>query len=129
MHVESFGSFSSVARAYMYALCVSGAVNTQGFVWKFFMRMIYKFSFIHSSNDRGNILQISCKTSLEKNDSVSLCSANAWIGTHATFPVIPKRCCRFSVVQSFQFEFAIHLTYIQGKHSRSIDRKYNYREC
>ena len=22
---------------YMYALCVSGAVNTQGFVWKFFM--------------------------------------------------------------------------------------------
>ena len=31
----------------MYALCVSGAVNTQGFVWKFFMA-IYKFSFIHS---------------------------------------------------------------------------------
>ena len=60
---------------------------------------------------------------------VSLCSANAWIGTHATFPVIPKRCCRFSVVQSFQFEFATHLTYIQGKHSRSTDRKYNYREC
>ena len=27
-------------RAYMYALCVSGAVNTQGFVWKFFMRYI-----------------------------------------------------------------------------------------
>ena len=26
--------------AYMYALCVSGAVNTQGFVWKFFMRYI-----------------------------------------------------------------------------------------
>ena len=23
------------ARAYMYALCVSGAVNTQGFVWTF----------------------------------------------------------------------------------------------
>ena len=45
---------------------------------------------------------------------VSLCSANAWIGTHVTFPVIPKRCCRFSVVQSFQFEFATHLTYIQG---------------
>ena len=34
-----------------------------------------------------------------------------------------------AVVQSFQFEFATHLTYIQGKHSRSIDRKYNYREC
>ena len=34
----------------MYALCVSGAVNTQGFVWKFFMRYIYIFihSFIHS---------------------------------------------------------------------------------
>ena len=30
---------------------------------------------------------------------VSLCSANA------TFPVIPKRCCLFSVVESFQFEF------------------------
>ena len=26
--------------AYMYALCVSGAVNTQSFVWKFFMRYI-----------------------------------------------------------------------------------------
>ena len=34
----------------MYALCVSGAVNTQGFVWKFFMRYIYIFihSFTHS---------------------------------------------------------------------------------
>ena len=80
------------------------------------------------SKDQGNILQISCKTSLKKK-RVSLCSANAWIGTQATFPVIPKRCCRFSVVQSFQFKFATHLTYIQGKHSRSIDRKYNYREC
>ena len=31
----------------MYALCVSGAVNTQGFVkWKYFMRYIKKF--IHS---------------------------------------------------------------------------------
>ena len=60
---------------------------------------------------------------------VSQCSANAWIRTHATFPVISKWCCCFSVVQSFQFKFATHLTYIQGKHSRSIDRKYNYREC
>ena len=33
----------------MYALCVSGAVNTQGFVWKFFLCAIYKFSFIHSA--------------------------------------------------------------------------------
>ena len=80
------------------------------------------------SNDWGNILQIWCKTSLEKK-RVSLCRANTWIGTHATFPLIPKRCCRFSVVQSFQFEFATHLTYIQGKHSWSIYRKYNYREC
>ena len=31
----------------MYALCVSGAVNTQGFVWTFFM-LYYTFSFIHS---------------------------------------------------------------------------------
>ena len=33
----------------MYALCVSGAVNTQGFVRKFFFIDIYKFSFIHTS--------------------------------------------------------------------------------
>ena len=33
----------------MYALCVSGAVNTQSFVWKFFLCAIYKFSFIHST--------------------------------------------------------------------------------
>ena len=32
----------------MYALCVSGAVNTLGCVWKFFLCAIYKFSFIHS---------------------------------------------------------------------------------
>ena len=34
----------------MYALCVSGAVNTEGFMWKFFMRYIYIFihSFIHT---------------------------------------------------------------------------------
>ena len=30
----------------MYALCVSGAVNTRGFVWKF-LSAIYKFSLIH----------------------------------------------------------------------------------
>ena len=34
----------------MYALCVSGAVNTQGFVWKFFYALYINFhSFIHSS--------------------------------------------------------------------------------
>ena len=33
----------------MYALCVSGAVNTQGFVWKFFYALyINLHSFIHS---------------------------------------------------------------------------------
>ena len=58
-----------------------------------------------------------------------VCSANAWIGTNITFLVIPKRCCHFSVVQSFQFEFTTHLMYLQGKHSRSFDQKYNYREC
>ena len=32
----------------MYALCVSGAVNTQGFVWKFFYALyINLHSFIH----------------------------------------------------------------------------------
>ena len=31
----------------MYALCVSSAVNTQGFVWKF-LCVIYLFIFIHS---------------------------------------------------------------------------------
>ena len=32
----------------MYALCVSGAVNTQGFVWKFFYALYINFhSFIH----------------------------------------------------------------------------------
>ena len=29
-----------ISNYFMYALCVSGAVNTQGFVWKFFMRYI-----------------------------------------------------------------------------------------
>ena len=33
----------------MFVLCVSGAVNTQGFVWKvfFYARAIYTFVFIH----------------------------------------------------------------------------------
>ena len=38
----------------MYALCVSGAVNTYGFVWKFFMRYIKKF--IHSNfEEKGEL--------------------------------------------------------------------------
>ena len=59
---------------------------------------------------------------------VLLCSSNAWIGTHATFPLIPKQCCHFSVVQNFQFEITTHLMYLQDKYSWSIDRKYNYHE-
>ena len=48
--MSSLGSFQT-AIAYMYALCVSGAVNTEGFVWKFCMRYIQIFihSFIHTS--------------------------------------------------------------------------------
>ena len=46
--------------------------------------------------------------SKKKKIRVLLCNANAWIGTHAMFPVIPKRCCRFSV-QSFQFKITTHL--------------------
>ena len=59
------------------------------------------------SNDRGNILQISCKTSLKKKEYRCVVQMHGL--EHATFTVILKRCCRFSVVQSFQFEFATHL--------------------
>ena len=40
----------------MYALCVSGAVNTQGFVWIFFLSAIYKFLFIYTKlhHSRGH---------------------------------------------------------------------------
>ena len=34
----------------MYALYVSGTVNMQGFVWKFFMHDIYIYIFIHLFN-------------------------------------------------------------------------------
>ena len=37
--LTSFGNFY-LARAYTYSLCVSGAVNTQHFVWKVFTRYI-----------------------------------------------------------------------------------------
>ena len=34
----------------MYALCATGAVNTQGFVWTWFYALaIHTFSFIHES--------------------------------------------------------------------------------
>ena len=78
------------------------------------------------SNDRGNILQTSCKISLKKNKYC--CVVRMHGSEHATFPVIPKQCCRF-LVQSFQFKITTHLMYLQGKHSQSVDRKYNYREC
>ena len=35
----------------MYAPCVSGSVNTQGFVWRF-LCAIYKFSFIYSRGQK-----------------------------------------------------------------------------
>ena len=35
----------------MYALCASGTVHTQGFVWKFLCTR-HKFSFIHSTNEQ-----------------------------------------------------------------------------
>ena len=35
-------SEEKLAGAHMYTLCVSGAVNTQGFVWTFFMHYKYK---------------------------------------------------------------------------------------
>ena len=51
------------------------------------IRYLVRTSDITTSNDQGNILQISCKVALKKKQ-VSLCSAKAWIGTHATFLVI-----------------------------------------
>ena len=47
----SFGSFS-LAGAYVYALCVFGAVNTQGFVRTFFFFFLcakYKFHSFHEN--------------------------------------------------------------------------------
>ena len=45
----------------MYALCVSGAVNTQGFVWKFFYALYINFhSFIHSLSFLGEQAAYSC---------------------------------------------------------------------
>ena len=43
----------------MYALCVSGAVNTLGFVWKFFYALyIYFHSFI--SMCKPNVIHLKC---------------------------------------------------------------------
>ena len=43
----------------------------------------------------GEIFFRFCAKLRWKKQQVSLCSANAWIGTRATFPVIPKWCCWF----------------------------------
>ena len=57
-----------------------------------------------------------------KKEEVSLCSANAWIGTHATFLVILKWCCHFSVVQSFQLfkVFSSSLQHIRRTYKANI---------
>ena len=47
----------------MYALCVSGAVNTQGFVWKF-LCAICTFSFIHSYSDQSLVYVLSQMTDI-----------------------------------------------------------------
>ena len=61
----------------MYALCVSGAVNRQGFVWKFSMCYIYKCSFIyyissHEQIGERNLVPTSTCTSTS---SVSICTS------------------------------------------------------
>ena len=38
-------------RVYIYALCGSGAVNAQVFVWKF-LSAVYKFSFIQKQEEK-----------------------------------------------------------------------------
>ena len=58
----------------MYALCVSGAVNTQGFVWKFCMRYIYFF--IHS-----------CPSVVLACESLHVCTVCIWRCEHAKFHV------------------------------------------
>ena len=50
----------------MYALCVSGTVNKQGFVWKFFYALYINFhSFIHSFNCHGKIIHFYCQVSVQ----------------------------------------------------------------
>ena len=40
----------------MYALCVSGAVNMQGFVWKSVFHALYIIQFVHSFTDENHII-------------------------------------------------------------------------
>ena len=80
------------------------------------------------SNDWGNILDFMQNFAEKKRE---YCCVVQMYGLEHTqcFWWFPKRCCHFSVVQSFQFEITTHLTYLQGKQLWSIDQKYNYREC
>ena len=99
------------------------------FLFCFVKRYCYLFCITSDitpiTNDRGNILQTSCKASLKKNNNwILLCSAYAWIGTHAMFPVMSFFSCSKFSVRDYNTS-----NVIQGKHSRSADRKYNYREC
>ena len=53
----------------MYALCVSGTVNTQGFVWKFVYALYINFhSFIHSYTGKGE--RIACSDRFCFNQSI-----------------------------------------------------------
>ena len=54
------------------------------------------------SNDWGKYSSDFMQNFAEKKEKkVSLCSANAWIGTHAMFPVIPKWCWFFFSFSKF----------------------------
>ena len=50
-----------------------------------------------------------------KKKRVLLCSLNAWIRTRTMFLATLKQCHRFSVLQSFQSEITLLMTYLQGK--------------
>ena len=80
------------------------------------------------SNNQGNILQTLCKTLLKKT-WILLCSTNVWIKNPHNFSGDSEAMLLFFVCSSFQFKITTRLTYLQGKHSQSIDQKYNYHEC
>ena len=66
--------------ACMYALCVSGAVNIQGYVWKFYVSHINFHSFVHSNTLRKkkvvftNRPFITTFTSNNLSNFISLCT-------------------------------------------------------
>ena len=58
----------------------------------------------------------------KKHTRVLLCSANAWIRTHAMFPVIPKQCCLFSLIKVFSLSLQhIRCTYRANIHDQLIE--------